>query len=79
MLVQQQKLLLSSYTDLYDLIVLKANLLRKINELIIGDATYSGKENLKMANEQDIKTQMNFQESDYFKEKSKQRGIVKLV
>lgn len=34
MLVQQQKLQLSSYSDLYDLIVPKDNLLRKINELI---------------------------------------------
>ena len=34
MLVQQQKLLLSSYSDLYDLIVPKDNLLRKINQLI---------------------------------------------
>lgn len=34
MLVQQQKLQLSPYTDLYDLIVPKDNLLRKINELI---------------------------------------------
>ena len=34
MLLQQQKLLLSAYSDLYDLIVPKDNLLRKINELI---------------------------------------------
>lgn len=34
MLTQQQKLQLSSYTDLYGLIVPKDNLLRKINELI---------------------------------------------
>src|SRR5450759_4898828 len=34
MLVQQQKFQLSSYSDLYDLIVPKDNLLRKINELI---------------------------------------------
>lgn len=34
MLVQQQKIQLSSYSDLYDLIVPKDNLLRKINELI---------------------------------------------
>ena len=34
MLVQQQKLILSSYSDLYDIIVPKDNLLRKINELI---------------------------------------------
>jgi transposase len=34
MLPQQQKLLLSTYSDLYDLIVPKDNLLRKINELI---------------------------------------------
>jgi len=34
MLVQQQKLQLSTYSDLYDLIVPKDNLLRKINELI---------------------------------------------
>lgn len=34
MLAQQQKLLLSTYSDLYDLIVPKDNLLRKINELI---------------------------------------------
>jgi transposase len=34
MLVQQKKLLFSNYTDLYDLIVPKENLLRKINELI---------------------------------------------
>jgi transposase len=34
MLPQQQKLLLSAYSDLYNLIVPKENLLRKINELI---------------------------------------------
>lgn len=34
MLVQQQKINLSRYSDLYDLIVPKDNLLRKINELI---------------------------------------------
>lgn len=34
MLVQQQKLQLSTYTDLYDLIVPKDNLLRQINEVI---------------------------------------------
>ena len=34
MLPQQQKLLLSTYSDLYDLIVPQDNLLRKINELI---------------------------------------------
>jgi transposase/ferredoxin len=34
MLVQQQKLLLSTYTDLYDIIVPKDNLLRRIYELI---------------------------------------------
>ena len=34
MLVQQQKLQLSSYSDLYDLVIPKDNLLRKINELI---------------------------------------------
>jgi transposase len=34
MLLQQQKLQLSTYSDLYDLIVPKDNLLRKINELI---------------------------------------------
>ena len=34
MLAQQQKLQLSTYSDLYDLIVPKDNLLRKINELI---------------------------------------------
>jgi len=34
MLAQQQKLQLSTYTDLYDIIVPKDNLLRKINELI---------------------------------------------
>ena len=34
MLAQQQKLQLSAYSDLYDLIVPKDNLLRKINELI---------------------------------------------
>lgn len=34
MLIQQQKLQLSTYSDLYDLIVPKDNLLRKINELI---------------------------------------------
>lgn len=34
MLVQQQMLQLSTYSDLYDLIVPKDNLLRKINELI---------------------------------------------
>jgi hypothetical protein len=34
MLVQQQKIQLSTYSDLYDLIVPQNNLLRKINELI---------------------------------------------
>ncbi|WP_185216628.1 MULTISPECIES: transposase, partial [unclassified Chryseobacterium] len=34
MLIQQQKIQLSSYSGLYDLIVPKDNLLRKINELI---------------------------------------------
>lgn len=34
MLLQQQKIQLSAYSDLYDLIVPKENLLRKINELI---------------------------------------------
>lgn len=34
MLIQQQKLQLSTYSDLYDLIVPQDNLLRKINELI---------------------------------------------
>jgi transposase len=34
MLVQQQQIQLSTYSDLYDLIVPKDNLLRKINELI---------------------------------------------
>jgi transposase len=34
MLLQQQKIQLSSYSDLYDLIVPKNNLLRKINDLI---------------------------------------------
>lgn len=34
MLVQQQKMQLSSYSDLYDLVVPKDNLLRKINDLI---------------------------------------------
>ena len=34
MLVQQESLPLSAYSDLYDLIVPKDNLLRKINELI---------------------------------------------
>jgi len=34
MLLQQQKLQLSTYSDLYSLIVPKDNLLRKINELI---------------------------------------------
>lgn len=34
MLLQQQKLMLSTYSDLYDLIVPQDNLLRKINELI---------------------------------------------
>jgi transposase len=34
MLLQQQKIPLSAYSDLYDLIVPKENLLRKINELI---------------------------------------------
>ncbi|MBA3971830.1 MAG: IS1182 family transposase [Bacteroidetes bacterium] len=34
MLIQQQKLQLSSYSDLYDLIIPQDNLLRKINELI---------------------------------------------
>ncbi len=34
MLAKQQKLQLSTYTDLYDFIIPKDNLLRKINELI---------------------------------------------
>lgn len=34
MLVQQQTLLLSPYTDLYDLIIPKDNILRRLNELI---------------------------------------------
>src|SRR5688572_11264038 len=34
MLLQQQKIQLSAYSDLYDLIVPQENLLRKINELI---------------------------------------------
>lgn len=34
MLLQQQKIQLSAYSDLYDLIVPKDNLLRKINELV---------------------------------------------
>ena len=34
MLLQQQKISLSAYSDLYDLIVPKDNLLRKINELV---------------------------------------------
>lgn len=34
MIVQQQKLQLSTYSDLYSLFVPKDNLLRKINELI---------------------------------------------
>jgi transposase len=34
MLLQQQKIQLSTYSDLYDLIIPKDNLLRKINELI---------------------------------------------
>jgi transposase len=34
MLLQQQKIQLSAYSDLYDLIVPKGNLLRRINELI---------------------------------------------
>jgi len=34
MLLQQQKIELSSYSDLYDLVIPKDNLLRKINELI---------------------------------------------
>lgn len=34
MLAKQQKLQLSTYPDLYDLIVPKDNLLRRINELI---------------------------------------------
>ena len=34
MLLQQQEIQLSAYYDLYDLIVPKDNLLRKINELI---------------------------------------------
>ena len=34
MLLQQQKIQLSAYSDLYDLIIPKDNLLRKINELI---------------------------------------------
>ena len=34
MLLQQQKIHLSTFSELYDLIVPKENLLRKINELI---------------------------------------------
>lgn len=34
MIEQQQKMILSSYTDIYDLVVPKDNLLRKINELV---------------------------------------------
>ncbi|MCY1660197.1 hypothetical protein [Chryseobacterium sp. SL1] len=34
MLIQQQKIQLSSYSGLYDLIVPKDNLLRKINDLL---------------------------------------------
>ncbi|WP_163518380.1 transposase, partial [Gelidibacter japonicus] len=34
MLLQQQKIQLSAYSDIYDLVVPKDNLLRKINELI---------------------------------------------
>ena len=34
MLLQQQKIQLSAYSDLYDLVIPKDNLLRKINELI---------------------------------------------
>src|SRR5665647_3048807 len=34
MLLQQQKIQLSTFSELYDLIVPKENLLRKINELI---------------------------------------------
>lgn len=34
MIEQQQKMILSSYIDIYELVVLKDNLLRKINELI---------------------------------------------
>lgn len=34
MLIQQQKIQLSAYSDLYDLIVPKDNLLRKINEIV---------------------------------------------
>ena len=34
MLAQQQKIQLSSYSGLYDLIIPKDNLLRKISELI---------------------------------------------
>jgi hypothetical protein len=44
MLVQQQKLQLSTYTDLYDLLVPKDNFLRKINLIlsksIIVDGTH---------------------------------------
>lgn len=34
MLVQQQKMILSSYMELYKLVVPKDNLLRKIKELV---------------------------------------------
>ena len=34
MLLQQQKIQLSTFSELYDLLVFKENLLRKINELI---------------------------------------------
>lgn len=34
MIEQQQKMILSSYIDIYELVVPKDNLLRKINELV---------------------------------------------
>ena len=40
MLEMQQKLMLSSYMDLYDLIIPKDNLLRQIKELVDFDFIY---------------------------------------
>ena len=40
MLAQQQKMILSPYMEIYDLIVPKDNLLRKIKELVDFDFIY---------------------------------------
>lgn len=41
MLVQQQKMILSPYTEIYELVVPKDNLLRKIKELVNFDFIYN--------------------------------------